>query len=41
VAGFYEYGDEPSDSIRKQDIFLTSSVTFSFPNNVMHHRMSE
>jgi hypothetical protein len=36
VAGFCEHGDEPSGSVRKQDIFLTS-----FSNNILHHGVSE
>jgi hypothetical protein len=36
-AGFCENGNEPSGSIKKAGYFLTSRVTISFSNNVLHH----
>jgi hypothetical protein len=35
VAGLCEHGDEPSGCIRKN--ILTSLVTMSFSNNILHH----
>jgi hypothetical protein len=39
VAGFFEHGNEPSGSIRK-DIF-DKLMTTSFSNNILHHGVSE
>jgi hypothetical protein len=38
--GFCEHGDEPSGSVRKRD-FLTSLVTISFSNNILHRGVSK
>jgi hypothetical protein len=35
VAGFCESGNEPSGSIRKQDIF--HKLKESFSNDILHH----
>jgi hypothetical protein len=37
VAGFCEHSNEPSGSIMKAEYFLTSRVTISFSNNIIHH----
>jgi hypothetical protein len=39
VAGFYEHGDEPSGSIRK-DIFDKLSDNQLFSNNFLYHELS-
>jgi hypothetical protein len=39
VAGFFEHGDEPSGSIRKQDIF--DKLSDSFSSNMLHHGVSK
>jgi hypothetical protein len=41
VVGFCEHGDELSVSITKTGYFLTSRVTISFSNNILHHGVSE
>jgi hypothetical protein len=41
VVGFCEHGNEPSGSIKSAGYSLTSRVTISFPNNVLHHEVSE
>jgi hypothetical protein len=41
MADFCEHGNEPSGSIKKAGYFLTSSVTISFSNNVLHHGISK
>jgi hypothetical protein len=41
VAGFYEHGNEPSGSITKAGYFLTSWVTISFSNNILHYGTSK
>jgi hypothetical protein len=41
VAGFRDHGNEPSGSIKKAGYFLTSWVTISFSNNILHHGVSE
>jgi len=40
MAGFCERGNEPSGSIKKAGFFLTSWVTISFSNNILHHGVS-
>jgi hypothetical protein len=40
VAGFCEYGNEPSGSIKKAGCYLTSWVTISFSKNILHHEVS-
>jgi len=40
MAGFCEHDNEPLGSIKKQ-YFLTSRVTVSFSNNVLHHAVSK
>jgi hypothetical protein len=37
VASFCEYCNEPSSSLKKAGYFLKRWVTFSFPNNILHH----
>jgi hypothetical protein len=37
VAGLCEHGNEPSGSIKKAGYCLTSRVTISFSNNILHH----
>jgi hypothetical protein len=37
VAGFCEHGNELSGCIEKAGCYLTSSVTISFPKNMLHH----
>jgi hypothetical protein len=39
VAGFCEHGNELSGSMKK-DYCLTSCVTISFSNNILHHGVS-
>jgi hypothetical protein len=39
VAGLCEHSNEPSGSIRKQDIFDKLSDNFS--NNILHHGVSK
>jgi hypothetical protein len=39
VADLCEHGNEASGSIRKQG-FLTSRLTVSFSNNILHHGVS-
>jgi hypothetical protein len=41
VAGFGKHGSKPSGSVKKAGYFLTSCVTISFSNNVLHHGVSE
>jgi len=41
VTGFCEHGNEPSDSIKKAGYCLTSCVTISFSNNILHHGISK
>jgi hypothetical protein len=41
VAGFCEHANEPSGSIKKAGYFLTSCVTISFSNNILHHEVSK
>jgi hypothetical protein len=41
MAVFCEHGNEPSDSTKKAEYFLTGSVTISFSNNVLHHGVSK
>jgi hypothetical protein len=38
VEGLCEHGNEPSGSIRKQDIF--DKLIVSFSNNILHHGVS-
>jgi hypothetical protein len=40
MAGCFENGNKPSGSIKKE-YFLTSSVTISFSNNILHHGVSK
>jgi hypothetical protein len=40
MVSFYEYGDEPSGSIKKAWYFLTSWVTRDFSNYILHHGVS-
>jgi hypothetical protein len=37
----WEHGDETSGSIKKAGYFLTSWVTISFTNNVLHRGVSK
>jgi hypothetical protein len=39
VVGLREYGNEPSGSIRKEDIFWQAE--FSFSNNILDHGLSK
>jgi hypothetical protein len=39
VAGFCRHGNEPSGSIRKEDIF--DKLRDSFSNNILHHGVSK
>jgi len=41
VAGFCEYGNEPSGSIKDTGYCLTIRVTISFSKNVLHHGVSK
>jgi hypothetical protein len=41
MAGFCEHGIEPSGSIKKAGYFLTSWVTISFSNNILHRGVSK
>jgi hypothetical protein len=40
MAGFCEQSNEPLGPIKKAGYFLTSLVTISFSNNVLHHEVS-
>jgi hypothetical protein len=39
IAGLCEHGNEHSGSIRKKDIF--DKLIDSFPNNILHHGVSQ
>jgi hypothetical protein len=41
MAGFCENGDESLGFIKKAGYILTSLVTNSFSNNVLHHGVSK
>jgi hypothetical protein len=41
MVGFCELGNEPLGSIKEVGYFLTSRVTVSFSNNILHHGVSE
>jgi hypothetical protein len=40
VAGFCEHGNEPSDSIKKQD-FFDKLIEISFSNNILYRGVSK
>jgi hypothetical protein len=37
VTGFCEHCNEPSGSVKKEGYLITSRVTISFSNNILHH----
>jgi hypothetical protein len=41
VAGFCEYGNEPSGAIKKGGYYLADRVTVSFSKNILHHEESK